>query len=128
MTDILIAPGWDVPLEDLLPIDPQPASPGMLPTRRQDAASGKVIDELYYVPLQFGVFEDEDQYQSVLDQFGLLDTDDLTAPISIYCQDMKYRWVIRNGVAVLPEVGSDGQRDFFLTGFTILVKQLRAQS
>lgn len=132
MTDqlLLVGIGHDVALEDLLPIDPQPATPGMLFTRRQNAISGKVTDEGAYILYHFDLLEDDEQLQSVFDQFALLATDaDTTAPVTVYVQDRKRNWVLRNGIAVAPEPGPDGQlSDMFLQGFVILVKKLQAQA
>lgn len=127
MTQYLVSDAWDVALESLEPIDPQPATIGFEYTRRQYAASGVVIDELGFVRLNFSALEDIDQYQSLLAQFGL-DTA-TTANVSVYVQDERYNWILRNAICVLPQIGTDGQRsDFFLRGFSILLKQLRAQS
>lgn len=126
MTTYAIATGWDVALESLTPFDPQPLSVGLLYDRRQYAASGLVLDENPYWEYRFGLFEDDAQYVAVLTQCGLLTA--RTALVSATGPDDTYGDAIRNGVAVRPFIGSDGQRDFFLKGFVILVKSLRAQA
>lgn len=123
----LIGIGHDVVLEDLDPIVPQPATPGMLFGRRSYAASGIVIDEMPYVPFEFSTIKSATQYQSILTQFGLMTA--LTAEVTVYVQDRNYDWVLRNGLAVAPEIGTDGQRSqYFLRDFTILVKNLAVQA
>jgi hypothetical protein len=51
-----------------------------------------------------------------------------TSDVSVYIQNENYSWVVRNGVAVKPEIGTDGERSrYHLRGFVILVKDLRVQ-
>lgn len=127
MTQYLVATGWDEALEDLDPIEPQPRTIGLQYARRQYAASGVVIDELAYVELEWSMLETAAEYQTLLAQFGL-DTA-TTSEVSIYLQNENYEWILRNGIAVKPQIGSDGARNqFFLRDFTILVKALRAQA
>lgn len=121
-----IATGWDVALGSLVPFDPQPATVGLLYMRRQFAASGAVIDEGPYWEYRWKYLEDEEQYQAILTQSGLLVAK--TALVSANGPDDNYEEAIRNGVVVKPLIGSDGQRDFFMSNFVLLVKQLRAQS
>lgn len=121
----LIAVGHNVAVEDMLPFDPQPETPGMIPTRRTNALSGKVIDEGLYVPYTWPLFDLDEDYRAILAQCGLLTA--TTALVSIYAQDENYDWVARNGMAIKPEIGTDGRRDFFLQNFTIRVIDLRAQ-
>lgn len=119
--------GHDLALESLTPLDPQPATPGMLFGRRSYALSSDVIDELPYVPFRYSAFGTIEEYQSVLSQFGLLTA--LTSLVTVYVQDRTYDWVLRNGVAVAPLIGQDGQRNnFFLRDFEIVVHGLRAQA
>lgn len=121
----LLAQGHDEPLEDLDPIAPQPATVGMQHARRSFAASGVIYDELPYVEFEFSTLSVA-AYQSLLTQFNLLTTN--TADVSVYIQDNRYNWAVFNGVAVLPEIGTDGERSrYHLRGFTILVKDLRVQ-
>jgi hypothetical protein len=122
----LLAQGHDVALEDLDPIVPQPATAGMQYGRRQEAASGDVIYEAPFVEFEFSTLSVA-AYQSLLTQFDLA-APATTADVSVYIQDEDYNWIIRNGVAVKPQIGTDGERSrFHLRNFTILVKNLRAQ-
>lgn len=120
----LVLAGWDNPLEDLLPV--KCSTMGLQYTRRQFAASGAVIDELPYIELNFSTINIT-RYQALLTQFGLLVA--ITAPVSVYVQDQNFDWILRNGTAVKPEIGTDGRRqNYWLKDFTILVKSLRAQA
>lgn len=123
----LVLAGHDQPLEDLLPVDPQPRTEGLQYTRRQYAASGIVIDENPFVELLWSMLDPAAEYQALLAQFDL--TTATTAPVSVYVQDEYYNWILRNGTAVKPFIGSDGKRDnYFLRDFTILIKNLQAQA
>lgn len=123
----LVLAGHDQPLEDLLPIVPQPATIGMEYTRRQYAASGIIIDELPFVSLNWSMLDRGAEYQALLAQFDLTTAN--TADVSVYVQDEYYNWVLRNGTAVKPFLGQDGSRNnYFLRDFTILVKSLQAQA
>lgn len=119
--------GHDQPLEDLLPITPQPRTSGMLVTRRQYAASGIVIDEQPYVLFEWSMLDPASEYQNLLDQFGL--TTATTAPVSIYVQDQNYEWVLRNATVVKPLIGTEGGRNnFFIRDIVIVAKNLQAQA
>ena len=123
----LIADGYNVALGSLVALDPQPATPGMLFGRRTHALSSDIIDELPYVPFRYSHFASVAECQAVLTQFGLLTA--LTNLVSVYVQDRNYDWVIRNGIAIAPEIGPDGSREnYFLRNFTIIVHSLRVQS
>lgn len=121
----LWAPGHDVALEDLLVVIGQCSSIGMQFARRQYAASGIVVDELPYIELNFSTLNIS-RYQSLLTQIDLLTA--TTGPVSVYIPDQNFNWVLRNGTAVKPEIGTDGQRtNYWLKDFTFLVKNLQAQ-
>lgn len=113
----------DQALEDLDNIVPQPATIGYQFARRSYAASGAVIDENPFVEFNWTTIGTAAQYAALLTQFGLSSA--LTSEVTVYVQNENYAWVLRNGVAVKPFIGSDGQRNrSFLRGFTILVKAL----
>lgn len=121
-----IATGADVALESLTPFDPQPNTVGLLYMRRSYAASGEVIDEGAYWEYRWDALE-IDEYQAILTQSGLLT--EKTAIVSANGPDDNYDEAIRNGVAVKPKIGSDGQREnTFLRGFTMIIKQLTVQA
>lgn len=122
-----IGVGLDVPLVDLDDIIPQPATVGLQYARRTFAASGVVVDELPFVEFEFSTLDSPTQYVALLTQFGLASA--TTADVTVYVQNENYVWTRYNGKAVKPLVGSDGARNnFFLRGFTILVKNLRTPS
>lgn len=127
MTQYLVDDAHDTALGSLSAIIPQPATIGLQYARRQYAASGIVIDELPFVELNWSMLDRGGEYQALLAQFGL--TTATSAPVSIYVQDENYNWILRNGTAVKPFIGSDGSRtNYFLRDFTILVKSLSAQA
>lgn len=123
----LWAPGWDQPLESLLPIDPQPATVGLQYNRRQFAASGIVIDEGPFWELLFSALEDGNMYKGLLTQSGLLVAK--TAPMSVYGPDENYDPILRNVTMVKPLIGSDGARKaMWHSDFVFLAKNLVAQA
>lgn len=125
MSEVLIATGHNV--TPTIPFVIAPQTPGMIPTRRQFGASGRVIDELFYVPLTWPLFDLEEDYQAILTQGGVLVA--TTALVSVQVQDQNYDWVIRNATAVKPQIGVDGSRkEMFLQDFTILLIKLSAQA
>lgn len=119
--------GHDVALEDLLPIDPQPACEGLQHNRRSFAISSAVIDEGPFWEFIFSALEDGDMYKGLLTQSGLLVA--TTAPMSVYGPDENYDPILRNVTMVKPLVGTDGKRaDFFLRDFVFLANSLRPQA
>lgn len=128
MTTIFrIAVGHDVAPEDMTPFDPQPSTKGLQYNRRSYAISGAVIDEGPFIEFDFGLFEDEAAYQAVLTLSGLLVA--TTCLVSVSIEDENYDPAVRNGTAVKPFIGSDGQRsDLFLNNFVLLVRGLRPQA
>lgn len=128
MTTIFkIAVGHDVAPEDMTAFDPQPSTIGLQYTRRQYAASDRVLDELPFIELNFGVFEEIEDYQGVLTLSGLLVA--RTALVSVQIEDENYDPIVRNGTAQKPFIGSEGQRsETFLSNFVLLIKSLKAQA
>lgn len=121
-----IAVGADVAPESLVPFEPQPNTVGLLYARRQFAVSGAVIDEGPYWEYRWDVLTEE-EYQAILVQSGL-DTA-TTETVSANGPDDNYNEVVRNGTAVRPQIGSEGQRDnMLLRNFSLLVRTLKAQA
>jgi len=126
MTTYRAALTHNVVLGSLVVIEPQPRTVGYQHGRRSFAASGIVVDELPHVELQWDMIETVAQYQALLAQFGL--TTASTANVSVYVQDERYNWIIRNAVAVLPQIGTDGERsNYFFRNFVIILKDIRVQ-
>ncbi len=121
----LLGLGHDVALESLLALVPQPSTVGYQYASRSYAASGAIIDELPHVEFRYvSLGHTVARYRTLLTQFGLLTAK--TALVTVYIQDENYDWVLRNGTAVKPQIGSDGEREhFFLRGFVFIVKDLR---
>lgn len=118
--------GFNVAVGSMSDIDPQPATIGMEYTREQYAASGIVVQELAFVRLNWSMLDPVSQYTSLLTQFGLSSA--TTSEVSVYIQDERFGWIVRNAIAVLPMIGQQGSRNnYFLRDFTILLKNLQAQ-
>lgn len=127
MSTYRVADNWDVALESLNDISPQPQSDGIKPTRRTYAANGAVYDEGLYVELQFNVLNNASAYQSLLNQFGIQSA--TTNEVTVYVRDATFAWVRMNGLAVRPEMGRDVRWNrFFPRDITILVRDLTAAS
>lgn len=122
-----VADGHNVALGSLVTIDPQPASPGIQPTRRINAASGDVYDDAEYVIFVFSALQDEAQVLSVLTQFGLHNAEE--NDVTIYCRDKRFQSVRMNGTAILPENGRDLRwTNYFPRDMEILVRDLETPS
>lgn len=103
MSQYAVYPSFDTPLVDLDTITPQPHSRGVQYTRTTRAASGAMLQEGPYVVLEWNALEDETQYTTLIDQFGVLDS--LTSPVTIYCRGETFGFTRYNGIASRPEVG-----------------------
>ena len=122
-----VADGWNVALESLNNISPQPQAEGIKATRRTYSANGAVYDEGKYIELQFNVMGTATAYQSLLNQFGVQSA--LTNEVTVYIRDETFAWVRMNGTAVRPEMGREARwSKFFPRDITILVKDLAASS
>lgn len=102
-----VATGHDVALLDLDDIDPQPHSSGIQYTESHTAASGAVNVQGPYVELEWDALEDADMYDDVLALFGLDDA--RYAEVTVYIRDERWEWVRKNGVALLPLIGSEAR-------------------
>lgn len=118
--------GHDQALVDLVDMNPQPSTIGLEYAREQYAASGVVVQELPFVRLNWSMFETVTEYTTLLSQFGLSSA--TTSEVSVYIQDERFGWVLRNAIAVLPMIGQQGSRtNYFLRDFSILLTRLAAQ-
>lgn len=98
-----VYPAFDVALVDLDTIVPQPRSKGVSYTRTTRAADGSQLQEGPFVVLEWTALEDETQYTTLIDQFGVLNS--LTSPVTIYCRGETFGFTRYNGIASRPEVG-----------------------
>lgn len=120
--------GWDIPLDDLVVLNPQPRSPNMGVVRRAYVVSTVpgVIDQKTFVPLLYSGLGSAVQWRAVATQFGLEVWNVKTAKVTVYVRDFEYSWVRKNGIAVRPLIrGGIEWRDFFPRDITIIVKELR---
>lgn len=108
-------------------LDPQPISPGLQYIRRQYAGNGVVVDEGPHILLSFNLPMTVAQLQTIYTLLGL--TSAAYANVSVTIPDEGFNQIVRDGVAVRPEIPNDGRRSgYFLQGVTILVKNLQEQS
>lgn len=123
MTTYRAKTGTGVALESLTVLSPQPRSVGLQYTRRSYAADGSVVQEGPYVDLVWDVLDDATAYTAILTVFGLHNA--TQAAVTVYIRNERYAWVRYNGVALLPEVGSDASwQRFFLRDVRIVVRNL----
>lgn len=127
MTQYMVHTGHNTPLISLSAMVPQPRTDGLQYARRQYAASGIVLDELPFVELKWSMFDGVSEYTTLLTQFGLSSAS--YSYVSVYVQDENFSWILRNATALKPQINVDGSRNnFMLRDFTILLKNLQAQS
>lgn len=127
MTEYKAAVGHNVAEISLTPLDPQPRSMGIRPTRRAHPISGKSYEDALYVELEYSVLEDADQYEDVLEYFGLDDADEEN--VTVYVRDERWQWVRKNGIAHRPEIGKDARwQDYFPRNIVILITDLEDPS
>lgn len=120
MAKYLIKAGHNQPLVDLLPMTPQPRSPGVKPTRRTHAADSSVHDEALYIELAWSTLGTPTIYATLLTQFGLASV--ASAPVTVYVPNQRYVFTRYNGTAILPEGGD--RRSYFIRDVVIVVKDL----
>lgn len=124
-SDYRVATGHGVALVSLVAVTPQPASPGPKATERSYGLNGAVYEQAPYIELVWSALDSPTEYASILSQFGL--TSVLYANVTVYIPNGAYAYARYNAVAVKPKIGEDGAREnFFLRGFTILLKNLVA--
>ena len=127
MPEFLYASGHGVALESLIPFDPQPMSPGMQTVQRNQSASGLVHEIGLWIPLVWGVFEAEEDYQTILTNAGINVLGTYTNQGTIYVPNFQWVWGRYNCTFVRPQVGQNIRWDnFSLGGATLICKNLEA--
>ena len=127
MSDYRVKTGTDVALVSLTVLDPQPRSEGIKAKRRTYAASAKVRDEGRYLELLWSLVQDEDMYQDILNEFGVLT--ELTAAVTVYARDETFAYVRMNGIACRPMPGNEVKwSNSFPRDIMILVRNLTPAS
>lgn len=118
-----IALGWDVPLDELADVVPQPRNGEVQIIERRYSDDGPVDVGPFSQPI-FDMFGTDAELQGIYTQFGLLDADE--ARVTWYTRDDTFAWYRYNGVAVKPRPVDDGgaRRDYFLRGYSIVIKEL----
>lgn len=105
-------------------ISPQPRSNGVQRTRRSYAADGSIYQESSYVILEWAVLNDDNEYGTLLNLFGLVVG--LTSPVTILCRNEFFAFTLYNGTAVQPDMGSQVHWEWFPRDIQILVRDLVA--
>jgi hypothetical protein len=113
--------GHDIVEAALVPIAPQPRSPGVQAIRRTYSATN-FFQEGLYVELRWTSLGRSANYRPLLAQFGL-DTTPI-APVTILAPDRFYEPQIYNGEAIRPENIRDRNRNIFVRDVLILVRNL----
>ena len=115
--------GTDLTLGELSTITPQPRSTGVQRTRRSYAADSSVYQEAAYVILEFSVLNDDSEYGTLLNQFGLVSG--LTCPVTVLVRNEFFAFTLYNGTAVQPDQGKDAHwNNYFPENISILVRDL----
>lgn len=123
MSTYRIAAGHNVALASLTVLSPQPRTVGLQVTERSYGLSGAAYEQSLYVEFLYGFVNNPTDYASLLSSAGL--TSVLYANVTIYARTATYAWSRYNGVAVRPQIGSDGAwNNFYLRDFVLLVKNL----
>lgn len=125
-----VALGHNVPIGFLVPLSPQPSSPGIKVIRRdyaQDDGDPVAEDIKEYVEFEYSGLQNAQQYRDVLASYDLLANK--TSKITIWCRDNNYEWTRRNGIAIRPLLNRDARWDrFFPRSITIRVIELEEPS
>ena len=104
-------------------LTPQPATEGLLVTRRVHGEAGTQEDEFLYTYHLYNVLGNMALYRAVLDQYGLLTAK--SNEITVTAKSQRYGWQRYNAVAVRPRVGVDMVRsDYFPRAIRILLKEM----
>lgn len=114
--------GYGLGAADIDPIDPQPKSVGIEPTRRTYAADATVYEEKQYAELVWTVIGGGETYYNLLVQFGLESA--LTSKVTIRLLDNFFRYTLFQGVAIRPEHGKEIDRSFFPRNIKMVIRDL----
>jgi hypothetical protein len=115
-----VAPGHDVPLEDLVAVDCRNGE--VHASERRYSIGGVQEFGLYSAPV-FDVIEWFDEYEVELTKWGLWTVK--RGPVTWYTQDANFEWRRYNGTAIRPQPVEQGRlEDFFLQEVVIMVRNL----
>lgn len=125
MTTYKVGIGNGLSLGSLSEITPQPRSTGVQRTRRSYAADSSIYQEAPFVLLEWVVLNDDNEYGTLLNQFGLVVG--LTSPVTVLVRNEFWAFTLYSGTAVQPEMGATANWDnFFPRNIQILVRDLVA--
>lgn len=118
-----IGTGANVPLVDLVTLDPQPRCEGLQYGRITHTAGGGQVLEAPHAILLWDMIESESDYAALLTQFGLNSA--TTAMVTVTLPNALYESTRYNGRAVRPVAGQTVRRNnFFVREVAILVRGL----
>lgn len=109
-------------LVDLVAMNPQPHSRGVLFGRTTYAADGSAHNEAAHILLEWDMIESPTAYATLLTQFGL-SAGTPSAAVTVYVPNNVYTATRYNGTAVLPPANQD---NFFIRNVQLMVKDLAA--
>lgn len=117
--------GHDIAALSLVLLNPQPTSDGVQVTRRTYSGNRTIYDEGKYTIWRWNVVESEEQFDAILDYFGL-DGPTPTAEVTINAPEAPHlaynRW---NGIAHQPQIGENiRRREYFLRDLEIYITDL----
>ena len=119
MSDYRAKTGINQTLVSLAKLAPQPASAGIMATRRVVAADGSVLDQGLYVEWVYSVVEDAAQLLTILTPLGLHTAK--FAAVTIYTRDDLYVYKRYNGMAIRP---APSWENYYPRDVSILIRNL----
>lgn len=124
MPQYLIADGFNVGIDDLDPIVPQPRSTaGVQAAQRDFGADGSVWEQGLYIVLEWSSIGSASAYQTLLEQLGLDNA--LRNAVTLYAPNFERTWARYNGYAVRPNTVNYAT---FLRNVRIVVNRLELSS
>lgn len=120
MSDLRIGLGHGLTFEQTSVLDPQPQSPnGVTFAQRDFGADLTVYQAGLHIVLLWPVFDGESQYQALLAQIGLDDSE--RQAVTGWFPNRRLVWGLYNGWAIFPQQTTYA---IFPTGLSVVVNQL----
>lgn len=112
--------GHDVAEVSLSTLTPQPKGDPLAPTVRNYAPGGAFHEQGQYTCHHYDFLEDADQFEDVLNEYGLISDDRQDITFMAYSERMV--WTRYNGTAIRPEMGQDVKfTNFFIRDVAIYI-------
>ena len=126
LTKAMVGIGHDLDLGDLLVPEPEARHDPAAPASRDYSVTGSISDQGLFTCFHWDYVEDENEYFSVLTQFGLGMND--TCEVTVFIRSPRLQFVLYNGLAILPQMGQDAKWDnMFPRAISIYVVNLEEQ-